>query len=282
MRKVIVSLCLLVIAVCSLNAQTAYRLSYLFQYKRSVDGGYRSQDMMLDYDGKTAFFYEENRFLKDSLAVLAFDETGSIKDNDAYGKAYDIRASVGIASLHDFSSHEMVHYYTSVAYFKGTMPSVMPEWELKDERKEISGYDCRLAECSFLGRRWSVWYTESMPVPVGPWLLWGAPGAVVQASDEDKLFIFKLHYAEKAGESRIGKWNEYEDIISSRPNKVSYIYPMKEMERVHTKYERDREFFSSMHGVRLVRYEDARTGVSKEIPTTFPYIPLIPDEYWKQ
>lgn len=59
------------------------------------------------------------------------------------------------------------------------LPSSMPVWELKPDLKEVAGYDCRLAECSFLGRHWTVWYTEKLPIPTGPWFLWGAPGLIV-------------------------------------------------------------------------------------------------------
>ncbi|MFR9546345.1 MAG: GLPGLI family protein [Rikenellaceae bacterium] len=66
------------------------------------------------------------------------------------------------------------------------------EWELKEETKEIMGYNCRRAEWSYGGRHWIAWYTDEIPVSVGPWKLDGLPGAIVEAGDSEGHYTFKL------------------------------------------------------------------------------------------
>lgn len=70
----------------------AIRAAYKFFRKAQVtDSLYRIEpDMMLDYDGKTAAFYSDASYHRDSLSALAFDNNGNIKDNDAYGQIFEI------------------------------------------------------------------------------------------------------------------------------------------------------------------------------------------------
>lgn len=58
-------------------------------------------------------------------------------------------------------------------------------WSL-DERatREIAGYRCLKARCSFRGRRWSVWYAPELPVAAGFWKLHGLPGMILAAEDD--------------------------------------------------------------------------------------------------
>lgn len=57
------------------------------------------------------------------------------------------------------------------------------KWTLKSTRKKIHGYNCKLAEGEYSGRKWKVWYTEEIPVNSGPWKLGGLPGLILEAED---------------------------------------------------------------------------------------------------
>lgn len=64
-------------------------------------------------------------------------------------------------------------------------------WTLLDETGEICGYECRMAEASFRGRVWRVWYTTSLPVSLGPWKLSGLPGMILKAVDTQGIYSFE-------------------------------------------------------------------------------------------
>lgn len=71
-----------------------------------------------------------------------------------------------------------------------TEPTEAPKWEIKQETKEILGYQCQLATCDFRGRKWNVWFTPEIPVKEGPWKLFGLPGLVLEASDSKKHYSY--------------------------------------------------------------------------------------------
>ena len=49
------------------------------------------------------------------------------------------------------------------------------------------------------GRKWTVWYTVDIPAQDGPGKLYGLPGLILRAADEDRNFIFEAVAVEKSG-----------------------------------------------------------------------------------
>ena len=67
---------------------------------------------------------------------------------------------------------------------------VSPEWDIKEEAKTVAGYPCQRAEVDFLGRHWIVWFTQDIPISLGPWKLNGLPGLILEAMDENNEYHF--------------------------------------------------------------------------------------------
>jgi GLPGLI family protein len=49
----------------------------------------------------------------------------------------------------------------------------------------ILGMECHYAKTKFRGREWKVWFTEEIPVSLGPWKLNGLPGLILKATADD-------------------------------------------------------------------------------------------------
>lgn len=67
------------------------------------------------------------------------------------------------------------------------------------------GYKCKYATAKFRGRTWRVWYTEEVPMSVGPWKLHGLPGLIVAAQDDSRRLRFFLQGVRKGGDYPIRK-----------------------------------------------------------------------------
>lgn len=67
-----------------------------------------------------------------------------------------------------------------------------PEWRLNDQEKNIKGYRCCMAVADFRGRKWTAWYAPDIPVNSGPWKLWGLPGLILEAYDEDRHYEYTI------------------------------------------------------------------------------------------
>lgn len=263
-------------------AQDCYRFSYLYLHKREVGGKFFSNEMRLDFDGRTSFFYNEYSYLKDSLNVIAFDKNGNTIDEDAYAQLTRLPgAATNEKTIIDFENGTFTQRYNSAAIFKGTMPMVLPQWELTGEEEESSGYSCKIAKADYLGRKWTVWFTEEIPANVGPWFLWGLPGLIVFAQDSENLVNYRLLGVQKTEPGRQQRDSGYIDgITSKRGTAKVYDMDMKSMELLYTRYMVDTRFFNSIHGI-VDGYVEDRNGNRIQDPQSRPYIPLIPDYFWK-
>ncbi len=64
-------------------------------------------------------------------------------------------------------------------------------WVIEKEIKKILGYSCFKATGDFRGRKYRVWFTEEIPVSLGPWKLDGLPGLILQAEDIERHFSYE-------------------------------------------------------------------------------------------
>lgn len=278
------------LAFCSVAADAqGIRAYYGFERKRDVkDAKYNEcMDMRTDYDGSTAAFYSEKAFLRDSLKQFAFDKNGNALDNEAYSKLVDLNGGLKEVSLIDFKNKAIVlGYKPSFILIRGEGKLEMPKWSLTEETDELNGYKTEKAVGEYYGRKWTIWYTEEIPYNVGPWLFWGAPGLIVKAEDEEKIFSFYMMYVEELStKSRYDFINYSYDPTSSyqRQKNRKYRYDLKDAEKMYTRMKNDRKYAYSVEGVVNARGVDksGRKLTEAEMDAAYKYIPLISESYWK-
>lgn len=69
---------------------------------------------------------------------------------------------------------------------------ILPEinWTIYPDKKELCGHLCHRAEGLFRGRIYEAWYSDDIPIPIGPWKLHGLPGVILQARDLEDQCLF--------------------------------------------------------------------------------------------
>lgn len=128
--------------------------------------------------------------------------------------------------------------------YKVIEPIPVLNWSIDmDSTRQILGYKCYMATTKFRGREWAVYYTEDIPLSLGPWKLGGLPGLILSA--EVKGFITIEASSIKIKDLRPVTFynfynNKYEDIqrdafVKERSNPASYpkkttIIPQMELE----------------------------------------------------
>ena len=65
-------------------------------------------------------------------------------------------------------------------------------WSLKAETKTVNGYNCKKAELNYRGRNWTAWYTDEVPLQVGPYKFYGLPGLIIKIWDKTRSYNFEL------------------------------------------------------------------------------------------
>lgn len=287
MGKIISYFVCFVLLLHSISVAEAQNLRCVYQYRvrYQVDQTHRLVDKMnLDiYDGQTAF-YEESVYLKDSLTTIAFDRNGKRQDEKAYQELSRIQTWHQEISFTDLKRRSVTQcYHPGILFITGNGNLDLPDWELQEEYTTIAGFETQKATATYLGRTWEVWFCPEIPVPSGPWLLWGAPGLIVRASDADALFCFELQSLDELQDpSRIDylKWF-FNDREQSK--KHYFNLPLPRAESVYYKVRTDYAFYREASGrPGGALYKINSSGEKQDVSHEMQFTPLIPLAHWKE
>lgn len=81
------------------------------------------------------------------------------------------------------------------------------KWKLHPDHKEVLGYDCQKATCSFRGRDYEAWFAMAIPMSYGPWKLQGLPGLILEVYDTKNEYHFTATGIEKPKGEKTITWN---------------------------------------------------------------------------
>ncbi len=258
-----------------------YRYYYVYEYKDSPSSKTYKGDysMCLEVLNGKSIFYSESRYLRDSIARAGLSKGKPVSQiQEEYSEIP--RGTTRIIRI-DFKTKKFVEYdYFLSRIYKCKPESLnLPKWEVKPGNETIQGYNCKKAEAYYYGRKWVIWFTSEIPVNAGPWLLWGAPGLIVRAEDSEGLFRFLLNVVEATDYPRIEKG--VFTYTNTGKKEVSTEMSIKDFEQKMNYCHREpSQALETISGVRVSSITDAK-GNSMDPSISKPYIPLIPDSFWR-
>lgn len=143
---------------------------------------------------KAPIEYQSTLFLNgsQSLFILSQSPEGStLKDRPDGGFEISISDKYGFSYFKDIQSKILVS-----REFILNKPFILQEgiedinWAIGNEQKKIGNLLCQKATCFYKGRNFIAWFSKEIPVSAGPWKLWGLPGLIVEAYDEQEVVKF--------------------------------------------------------------------------------------------
>ncbi len=78
-------------------------------------------------------------------------------------------------------------------------------WTLTGDKKEILGENCYSAKTFFRGRRYTAYYSTTIPYSNGPWKFGGLPGLILSISSDDKLYEFVANKIDRYANRKINE-----------------------------------------------------------------------------
>ena len=172
---------------------TRFRVAYQFSYKTAATQSefIRTHLMLLDIGTTMSKFYSRNGLRRDSIVTA-----GIARGVPQHEILEEIRQYRNAVSKIVYSFWEENTFHTTKNLIERLLyqePRVRPNWHISGETREISGYTGIRATAYYLGRNWIVYFTPEIPIDLGPWKLWGLPGLILEAFDEDNLFSFQFN-----------------------------------------------------------------------------------------
>ena len=185
------------------NAQSANRFFYelTFKPKKGIDSLQKTV-MILDVADKKSLYRDYLTVSQDSvlkIEVEKMQKAGVFKDLSKSFQmpkfAYKITKEYPTMKV-NFSERMLnsVFGYNEEPKFN---------WKISNDKQKIGEYEAQKATTEFGGRKWTAWFTESIPFPDGPYKFSGLPGLIVKIEDAEKNYSWELK-----GNKKIENYNE--------------------------------------------------------------------------
>lgn len=174
------------LTITFLKAQSSSIL-YELIYKPSTDSkdtATKSAVYYLDILNRESVFRSDFRRQSDSL----------IKYGGGLGFGYSTNIGEQIYLKKDYNKDKAVKYVVSPVS-RDKFYIVITEklnWKILPETQIIGSLKCQKATTDYGGRFWTAWFTQDIQLSEGPYVFHGLPGLIVQISDSNEEYSFKL------------------------------------------------------------------------------------------
>ena len=182
-------------------------LMTIYSYGQSQNGevtytffanGAKKEAKLIFNNSESIFTIKNDLVNKKKVEVTGNDEKSQI--NTSINLWEDIPDDLGLLTNikdnciieHKFFPIDFAAIKFDTLFVKDTARII--SWELLNETKNINSFHCQKARGHFRGRTYTVWFTNDIPVSLGPWKLNGLPGLILEATDSLNQFQY---FAEK-------------------------------------------------------------------------------------
>lgn len=193
LRRAIFMMTVGVASIFGMAQNADIKVEYTYSYDTWVGTHTDDHYILLANDSLSMFYSPMTQVVDSMLSTPEGTEHFNSMVNAANnaGHAPDLLPDGRIFVSKHFKSDSQKAYddYAGEKYYHFEPLNTM-EWNVKEESKEILGYQCFLAETKYHGRDWKVWFTPEIPLADGPWKFNGLPGLILEADSENGAHNF--------------------------------------------------------------------------------------------
>lgn len=140
----------------------------------------------------TSLFKSSQKAISDSIALSIGKKQWN---NVVNGKAIIDMRNVPTVKFKDevYLDNGKQIIYKELLKTKFSFPLEDPiEWKIESDTKMIDTYLCKKATGKYKKRSYTAWFTESVPIPDGPYVFKGLPGLILEVSDTNDYLSFSI------------------------------------------------------------------------------------------
>jgi len=164
-----------------------YKVSFI---KDTINNTLKEDITELLYNDSLSVFSSMNKYVIDSVKQINHN-----KNNKSLDLSFVTRYPTEL-SFTIISSFDSIYTYDLIGYSLGERFRYIEslediEWELINETKTIMGLVCQRAETQYGGRKWTAWFSESVPITLGPYKFRNLPGLIIELEDHSHTWKFE-------------------------------------------------------------------------------------------
>lgn len=152
----------------------------------------KTENAYLDISSSGSVFMAANAVKRDSLfnrmrTTRSFDRT----------QMQDLRSNINYTVEKDYATQTVTYSERIARDLYSYEEDRSLDWKISPETTQIGEYKAQKAEADFGGRKWTVWFTTSLPFSDGPYKFSGLPGLIIKAEDSEGDYSFDLKESKK-------------------------------------------------------------------------------------
>jgi GLPGLI family protein len=179
---------------------------YTFCFSQNKSG-LITYDIKYPNENKNSNWVETRMYFNDTLSISTAFSTkfykktkeGIEQDGEGVRVNFKYGDEKGEIIYRNFKSESIVlRFPNATAFNEFTVEDtwLKIDWKIQEDKMKIGIFNCKKAIGNFRGRTFIVWFTEEIPLPYGPWKLYGLPGLILQAEDTEKMFTVNFRSIE--------------------------------------------------------------------------------------
>lgn len=174
--------------------QSQYEVIYKIKSFNDTLSKYNAaeENLSLLINGNKSLFRSTQKAKSDSIAMAIGKKSF---ENPVNGKVIlDMKNVPGVYFKSEvFSDNGKQTIFKELMRNKFSFPLEDPiQWKIGSETKMIESYACKKATGKYKGRHYIAWFTESIPIPDGPYVFKGLPGLVLEVYDPNDNIHFTM------------------------------------------------------------------------------------------
>lgn len=176
----------------------------VYEFKFAIDTNHRENKMVVEFllffNDTESYFISKDRFYNDSLILAALGNTNNYTKTTDPGLLFNkIAGQTRNSSINYliYKNYKEKKVILTEAIQEDNYQIIEPpfsnNWKLLNNPTNIAGLVCNVAQLNFHGRKYTAYFTSSIPVQDGPYKFAGLPGLILHIEDSknEVLFSFK-------------------------------------------------------------------------------------------
>lgn len=171
-----------------------FEAKYVVRFRANLNNESFSEEnchLLINKSTNNSYFFSENFYKKDSIGNL-ISKNRLYRDPSMQDPNLRLKTMFYFLINKDFEKKEIITNERIVTKIYTYPQEMKLKWEISDDTLTIDNYICQKATLDFEGRSYSCWFTTEIAISDGPFKFCGLPGLILEISDTEKHYNFKM------------------------------------------------------------------------------------------
>lgn len=207
---------------------TIIKIKYQFNYQIAPEAPVKNSLMILAVGKTNVKFYNSDYYHRDSMYSFKLKNmisSYSCEETPCEELFYKMPART-ITTFNRIPNGP-----SAVITYNEPIPKI--HWIISDKPpRDILGYSCFSATGIYGGREWTAWFTDDIPISLGPWKLNGLPGIILHAEERTGCYKFECESVSNFSEPINWfkcRYLNVEKLEWRKTDKAAHIAPLEQL-----------------------------------------------------